>query len=113
VALDQSVARGPLAVFTHPFHAIRCQLDAIIALALCCGLRRAEIFRMDIDWMHRQRLCAVGDDTEPMSDWRSVHYTDSMRALVAPRCRMHAAIAPVNTPGSTCTLRQLCAADEP
>jgi integrase len=33
-----------------PSHAIRCQLDAVISLALYCGLRRSEIFRQEIDW---------------------------------------------------------------
>jgi integrase len=33
-------------------HVIRVQLDAIVALALMCGLRRAEIHRLGIDDLH-------------------------------------------------------------
>lgn len=77
-------------------HAIRCQLDAIIALALYCGLRRAEIFRQEIDWLHYDNAyVVVGDEDGPLDgNWRTVHYTDSARAMIAPWCRLRRAINP-------------------
>jgi site-specific recombinase XerD len=77
-------------------HAIRCQLDAIIALALHCGLRRSEIFRQEIDWMHDDNAYVmVWDEIGPWDgNCRTVHYTDSARALIAPWCRLRQAINP-------------------
>jgi len=77
-------------------HAIRCQLDAIIALALHCGLRRSEIFRQEIDWMHDDNAYVmVWDEIGPWDGKvRTVHYTDSARALIAPWCRLRSAIHP-------------------
>src|SRR5687767_12236379 len=40
-------------------HAIRLQLDAIIALALRCGLRRNEILDLTVDWMHYDNVGVV------------------------------------------------------
>src|SRR5450756_1898208 len=40
-------------------HAIRCQLDAILALALHLGLRRAEIFRQDIRFIHNDNYAVI------------------------------------------------------
>jgi integrase len=77
-------------------HAIRCQLDAVISLALYCGLRRSEIFRQQIDWMHDDNAhVMVWDEIGPWDGKvRTVHYTDSARALIAPWCRLRSAIHP-------------------
>lgn len=40
-------------------HAIRLQLDAIIGLALQCGLRRTEIHRLEEMWMHYDNVGVV------------------------------------------------------
>ena len=77
-------------------HAIRSQLDAIIGLALCCGLRRSEICRQRIDWIHPDNAYLVVCDG--LGPWkgaaRRVPYSHSARALVAPWCRLRDAIAP-------------------
>ena len=77
-------------------HVIRCQLDAIIGLALYCGLRRAEIFRQEMNWMHDDNdYVMVWDETGPWDgECRSIHYTDSARAQIAPWCRLRSAITP-------------------
>src|SRR2546427_7866315 len=43
-------------------HAISCQLDAIIGLALHLGLRRGEIFRASVHDMHYDNAGAVARD---------------------------------------------------
>jgi integrase len=77
-------------------HAIRSQLDAVIALALYCGLRRREIFRLDDDSMHDDNACVVVwcDETAPWhgGKYRTVSYTDSARARIAPWCRIRSAL---------------------
>jgi site-specific recombinase XerD len=75
---------------------IRCQLDAVVGLALHCGLRRREIFQLDLEAMHDDNAYVVVLD-EPGNWWgsyRTVGYTDSSRALIAPWCRIRSAVAP-------------------
>jgi integrase len=63
-------------------HAIHHQLAAVLGLALNCGLRRAEIFRLDEIVMHDDNagvLVAVSDGA-----YREVPYTISARDLIAP-----------------------------
>ncbi len=76
-------------------HMIRRQLDAVIALALYCGLRRQEIFRLDEDSMHDDNAYVVVwcDERGPFGGkYRTVPYTDSARALIAPWCRIRSAL---------------------
>lgn len=75
-------------------HSIRCQLDAIIAMALHCGLRRREIFALGTDAMHDDNAyIVVWAESAPWGDdYRAVPYTDSARALIAPWCRMRSAM---------------------
>jgi integrase len=65
-------------------HAIRCQLNAIIALALHLGLRRAEIFRLDIRCVHHDNHGVVGADPSGSFDGkcREVPLTDAARLAV-------------------------------
>ena len=66
-------------------HAIRCQLDAILALALHLGLRRAEIFRLDIRFVHYDNHGVVVIDKAGSLDgnFRQIPFTD------ATRCALH------------------------
>lgn len=68
----------------------------IIALGLHCGLRRSEIFRQEIDWMHDDNdYVMVWDEAGPWEGRvRTVHYTDLARTLIAPWCRLRSAIKP-------------------
>jgi integrase len=65
-------------------HAIRCQLDAIIALALHVGLRRAEIFRLDIRCVHYGNRGVVVCDKSGSFDGncREVPLTDAARLAI-------------------------------
>jgi site-specific recombinase XerC len=65
-------------------HAIRCQLDAIVALALHLGLRRAEIFRLDIRCVHYDNHGVVVIDKPGSLDdnCREVPLTDAARLAV-------------------------------
>jgi integrase len=65
-------------------HAIRCQLDCIIALALHLGLRRAEIFRLDIRCAHHGNHGVVVADKSGSFDGkcREVPLTDAARHAV-------------------------------
>jgi integrase len=64
-------------------HAIRRQLDAAIALALHCGLRRREIFALHLNDMHYDNAYIVVWSGER---WNSAHrevpFTDEARAAV-------------------------------
>jgi integrase len=79
-------------------HAIRCQLEAIIGLALCCGLRRSEIYRQQIEWIHPDNAyVVVWDEGGPWNGTaRSVPYTDAARDLIGSWCRLREVIAPEN-----------------
>jgi integrase len=52
-------------------HTIRLQLEAIIALALDCGLRRNEILALTEDWMHYDNLGVVV--WQPPGPWQGLH----------------------------------------
>lgn len=64
-------------------HAIRLQLDAVISLALHGGLRRGEIFALQLDDIHYDNAYAVVWSGER---WNSAHreipYTEDARAAV-------------------------------
>jgi site-specific recombinase XerD len=74
-------------------HAIRCQLDAIVALAFHLGLRRAEIFRLDIRCVHFANEGVVVCDKSGSFDGkcREVPMTDAARhaAYEWIVCRYH------------------------
>jgi integrase len=65
-------------------HAIRCQLDAIVALSLHLGLRRGEIFRQDIRFVHSDNYAVVVCDKSGSLDdgYRQVPFTDAARVAV-------------------------------
>jgi integrase len=65
-------------------HAIRCQLDCIIALALHLGLRRREIFRLDIRCVHHDNHGVLVADRSGSFDGkcREVPLTDAARCAV-------------------------------
>jgi integrase len=77
-------------------HAIRLQLDAVIALALHCGLRRDEIFRVDVEAIDPDNAYIVVWDQD--GPWRGKHrivpYTDSARKAIAPWVRLRRKISP-------------------
>ena len=77
-------------------HAIRCQLDAIIALALHCGLRKSEILALDERSMHPDNEgVVVWDGGVPWSGRsREVPYSDEARELIAPWMNLRSVIAP-------------------
>jgi site-specific recombinase XerD len=61
-------------------HALRLQLEAIVLLAVCCALRREEIFRLSLEDLHPDNayLPVHGKGNEG----REVPYTDLARAAV-------------------------------
>lgn len=77
-------------------HAIRCQLDAIIALALHCGLRKTEILRLDERSMHpdNEGVVVWRGGTPWNGGFREVPYSDEARELVAPWMSLRSVIAP-------------------
>lgn len=66
-------------------HAIGLQLDAVIALALEMGLRRSEIYALDIDAMHPDNAYVVvwGKDGPWGQTARTVPFTDDARQAVS------------------------------
>lgn len=77
-------------------HGIRLQLDAIISLALCCGLRRREILALGEPWVHYDNLGVVvwGDAGPWKGTAREVPYTDTTRAVIREWIEYRAAIRP-------------------
>lgn len=64
-------------------HAIRLQLDAVISLALHCGLRRGEILALHLDDMHYDNAYIVVWSGERWSSpHREIPYTAHARATV-------------------------------
>jgi integrase len=64
-------------------HAIRLQLDAVISLALHCGLRRGEIFALSLDDMHYDNAFVVVRHGEGRSStFREVPFTKIAKAAV-------------------------------
>lgn len=80
-------------------HAIRCQLDAVIALALRWALQRDEIRRLDVETIHPDcSYIVVWDEGGPWQGTpRKVPYTDSMRKAIAPWVGLHRRLAPGET----------------
>lgn len=68
-------------------HAMRLQVDAIVHLALDCGLRRGEIFRLSLDDLHydNEYLVVTGAAKNPdgTHKLREVPFTASARQSVA------------------------------
>lgn len=68
-------------------HALRLQLEAIVLLAVCCGLRREEILRLTLDDLHPDNAYlpvhgkAVHGKSEGDND-REVPYTELAQAAV-------------------------------
>ena len=77
-------------------HTIRLQLDAVIGLALRCGLRRQEIFRLNAESMHPDNAyILVWDEDGPWCEnCRTVEYTDCAREAIVPWVHWRAAIKP-------------------
>jgi integrase len=65
-------------------HFMRVQLEAIIELALVCGLRRAEIYALTIDDVHfdNKYILVHGKRSNQNEKLRDVPYPDSTRALL-------------------------------
>jgi site-specific recombinase XerD len=65
-------------------HAVRLQLEAIIALALELGLRRREIFALDLDWVHYDNayIAVWGTDGPWSARVREVPFTDASRQAI-------------------------------
>ena len=66
-------------------HVIRCQLDAVIAQALHLGLRRGEVFRLDVVSGHpdNDELIVYRDSSRVLERARSVPNTTAARAAMA------------------------------
>jgi integrase len=66
-------------------HAMRLQLTAIIELALVCGLRRNEIYRLSIDDCHwdNKYIVVHGKRHDQNDKVREVPYPDSTREAIA------------------------------
>lgn len=77
--------RGPLRR-----HAMRLQLDAIIELALVCGLRRNEIYNLSIDDVHPDNKYIVvhGKRHDQHDKVREVPYPESTRNAIREWFRM-------------------------
>jgi site-specific recombinase XerD len=77
-------------------HGIRCQLDAIIMLALHLGLRRREIFALDVVMAHPDNDSVVvwGDDARSVERARAVPWTVAARAAMSAWIDCRYAIAP-------------------
>jgi integrase len=77
-------------------HAIRLQLDAIIALALDCGLRRNEILALTENWMHYDNLGVVV--WQPPGPWKGPHreipYTARARKAIRAWSEFRTLIGP-------------------
>lgn len=75
-------------------HAMRLQLDAIIDLALVCGLRRNEIYELSVDDCHPDNHYVVvhGKRSDHRPKVREVPYPDSTREKVLAWLHFRAAI---------------------
>lgn len=73
-------------------HAIRLQLDAIIALALYCGLRRSELAASTADDLHPENAYIVARKRD--GSVRAVPYPDSAREPVGAWLSLREAIGP-------------------
>ena len=77
-------------------HAMRLQLDAIIDLALVCGLRRNEIYTLSIDDIHFDNAYIVvsGKRTDQNPRTREVSYPDSTRETIRTWLQFRASMNP-------------------
>lgn len=90
--------RGGYSRFHGPLraHAMRLQLEAIIELALVCGLRRIEIYRLAVDDCHPDNKYIVvhGKRTDQNPKVREVPYPESTRRAIQAWFRMRAVMEP-------------------
>jgi site-specific recombinase XerD len=77
-------------------HAIRCQLDAIVALALHLGLRRREIFALDIVTAHsdNDQVIVWTNSERSVKNCRVVPFKNAARAAMSAWVDCRHAIAP-------------------
>lgn len=77
-------------------HAMRLQLDAMIELALVCGLRRVEIYRLSIDDLHFDNKYVVvhGKRHDQNDKTREVPYGPSTREAVRAWFRFRGYMSP-------------------
>jgi site-specific recombinase XerD len=83
-------------------HVIRCQLDAIIALALGLGLRRGELFRLRMAHVHgdNEQVVVLKANSQPGAlelECRLVPFTDAVRAAVEAWTTSRWFLAPEHT----------------
>lgn len=81
-------------------HVMRLQLEAIIELALVCGMRRTEIYHLSIDDVHwdNKYIVVHGKRVDQRDKVREVPYAESTRQAIQAWFRMRALLAP--EPGS-------------
>ena len=77
-------------------HAMRIQLEAIIELALVCGLRKSEIYNLGFDDVHWDNAYIVvhGKRVDQNDKVREVPYPDSTREAMKRWFRMRALMSP-------------------
>lgn len=77
-------------------HAMRLQLDAIIELALVCGLRRSEIYRLSIDDVHwdNKYIVVHGKRVDQNPKVRDVPYPESTRNAIRAWFRLRGLMGP-------------------
>lgn len=77
-------------------HAMRLQLDAIIELALVCGLRKVEIYRLSIADCHWDNayIVARGKRVDQHEKTRDVPYAESTRQAIRAWFRMRGYMGP-------------------
>jgi integrase len=106
--LDARFPYAPLKILkryhkgTSPFrsvkrHAMRLQLDAMIDLALVCGLRRGEIYALSIDDCHwdNKYIVVHGKRVDQNPKVREVPYPDSTRAAITRWWHFRVSMGPV------------------
>lgn len=78
-------------------HAMRLQLEAIIELALVCGLRRVEIYNLSIDDCHWDNKYVVvrGKRVDQNDKLREVPYPESTRTAIRRWFRIRGLMAPI------------------
>ena len=77
-------------------HAMRVQLDAMIELALVCGLRRNEIYVLSVDDCHPDNgyIVVHGKRSDQHDRTREVSYPDSTRQAIRAWLRIRAQLKP-------------------
>jgi site-specific recombinase XerC len=74
-------------------HAMRIQIEAIVALALYCGLRREEIYKISLDDVHYDNAYVVVREGKG-GKFREVPHTASSRAAVKAWIELRTELAP-------------------